>query len=68
MAALSGSQDRSRSTTSAGRVRIRASSERDIGMEVLIQWQHTLLDKTGNIVEQHYRPMYKPRPKIDIWT
>ena len=23
--------------------------------------QHTLIDKSGNIVEQHYRPMYKPR-------
>jgi hypothetical protein len=23
--------------------------------------QHTLLDKTGNVVEQHFRPMFKPR-------
>ena len=27
--------------------------------------QHTLLDKTGEVVEQHYRPMYKPRSGID---
>jgi hypothetical protein len=23
--------------------------------------QHTLLDRSGNVAEQHYRPMYKPR-------
>jgi len=27
--------------------------------------QHTLLDKTGKLIEQHYRPMYKAR-EVDI--